>query len=64
MGFKAIPCDSKRQSYAGLFYCRTLSGYFTHHLPCTKKIQHFTLTVYIQGVTGGMCETSGECSLC
>ena len=20
--------------------------------------------VYIQGVTGGMCETSGECSLC
>ena len=20
--------------------------------------------IYIQGVTGGMCETSGECSLC
>ena len=22
------------------------------------------ITVYIQGVTGGMCETSGVCSLC
>ena len=22
------------------------------------------LGIYIQGVTGGMCETSGECSLC
>ena len=22
------------------------------------------LAIYIQGVTGGMCQTSGECSLC
>ena len=25
---------------------------------------HPTIYIYIQGVTGGMCETSGECSLC
>jgi len=37
MDFETIPCDSKRQSYAGLFYLRTLSGYFTYHLPDTAK---------------------------
>ena len=26
--------------------------------------QPFPIYIYIQGVTGGMCETSGECSLC
>jgi hypothetical protein len=25
------------RAYAGLFYCRTLSGYITYHLPSTEK---------------------------
>ena len=35
------------KSYAGLFYCRTLSGYFTYHLPLLWNIHNFTHTVYI-----------------
>ena len=27
MDFEAIPCNSKRLSYAGLYYRRALSGY-------------------------------------
>ena len=28
------------------------------------QLVEFVTCVCIQGVTGGMCETSGECSLC
>jgi hypothetical protein len=28
------------------------------------QVQILTFAVHIQGVTGGMCHTSGACSLC
>ena len=32
---------------------------------CRKKLlDYIYIYIYVQGVTGGMCETSGECSLC
>jgi hypothetical protein len=49
MDFETIPCDSKRQSHAGLFYHKTLSGYFTYHLPCTEK--YFILPTQYTGCT-------------
>ena len=38
---------------------RTLEFYIPEdgHLACSSSM-------YIQGVPGGMCQTSGECSLC
>jgi hypothetical protein len=27
------------------------------------ELEHIYIYIYIQGVSGGMCETSGECSL-
>jgi len=32
--------------------------------PRGKIYIYIYIYIYIQGVTGGMCETSGECSLC
>jgi len=32
--------------------------------PWTQLLQRLQVRVYIQGVPGGMCQTSGGCSLC
>ena len=51
-----------------LFFMNYLKNLQTYN----NNVIHFSvhlherkiLFIYIQGVTGGMCETSGECSLC
>ena len=44
----------------------SLTGVFLPIAMSHAHYPYYTLTClqFIQGVTGGMCETSGECSLC
>jgi hypothetical protein len=51
------------RSFPGLSRPRRGTDHPSHLAPRLKKT-YSSIYIYIQGVPGGMCETSGGCSLC
>jgi len=67
-----VPLSIAAKFCVRFFFIFSLSSTFGKYsfalLPlvvCVQFLCHFfTLYIYIQGVPRGMCQTSGECSLC
>ena len=46
-------------------YCGIKLGKFLYYVIfVSQNCNLYVLQLFIQGVPGGMCQTSGECSLC
>jgi hypothetical protein len=58
--FCVLMCVVCSVSFCVVFLCKCVL-YYCHRV--ATKLQLTNICIYIQGVPGGMCETSGECSL-